>query len=235
MSALSDEEQLNSLKNNTKKYSSTVISGVLIALIAYSGWTYWQNKQQGEAQLQTAKVQQLMDQAATVDVKDDNAWNSLTKTADEIVKNYPDSVQAIQTQLMLAKLAFERNDYATAEKALIKVENAKVDDQGLIHVVKLRLAYSQLAQDKFDAALKSLSAVTDPAFKATADEARGDVYVAKNDIENAKKAYMSAWDGLLERQQERQILQIKLESVGVLVDDPEIERPVLEMKMDEPQ
>ena len=235
MSALSDEEQLNSLKNNTKKYSSTVISGVLIALIAYSGWTYWQNKQQGEAQLQTAKVQQLMDQAATVDVKDDNAWNSLTKTADEIVKKYPDSVQAIQTQLMLAKLAFERNDYATAEKALMKVENAKVDDQGLIHVVKLRLAYSQLAQDKFDAALKSLSAVTDPAFKATADEARGDVYVAKNDIENAKKAYMSAWDGLLERQQERQILQIKLESVGVLVDDPEIERPVLEMKMDEPQ
>ena len=235
MSALSDEEQLNSLKNNTKKYSSTVISGVLIALIAYSGWTYWQNKQQGEAQLQTAKVQQLMDQAATVDVKDDNAWNSLTKTADEIVKKYPDSVQAIQTQLMLAKLAFERNDYATAEKALIKVENTKVDDQGLIHVVKLRLAYSQLAQDKFDAALKSLSAVTDPAFKATADEARGDVYVAKNDIENAKKAYMSAWDGLLERQQERQILQIKLESVGVLVDDPEIERPVLEMKMDEPQ
>ncbi|WP_298142106.1 tetratricopeptide repeat protein [uncultured Acinetobacter sp.] len=235
MSALSDEEQLNSLKNNTKKYSSTVISGVLIALIAYSGWTYWQNNQQGEAQLQTAKVQQLMDQAAIVDVKDDNAWNSLTKTADEIVKNYPDSVQAIQTQLMLAKLAFERNDYATAEKALMKVENAKVDDQGLIHVVKLRLAYSQLAQDKFDAALKSLSAVTDPAFKATADEARGDVYVAKNDIENAKKAYMSAWDGLLERQQERQILQIKLESVGVLVDDPEIERPVLEMKMDEPQ
>lgn len=235
MSALSDEEQLNSLKNNTKKYSSTVISGVLIALIAYSGWTYWQNKQQGEAQLQTAKVQQLMDQAATVDVKDDNAWNSLTKTADEIVKNYPDSVQAIQTQLMLAKLAFERNDYATAEKALMKVENAKVDDQGLIHVVKLRLAYSQLAQDKFDDALKSLSAVTDPAFKATADEARGDVYVAKNDIENAKKAYMSAWDGLLERQQERQILQIKLESVGVLVDDPEIERPVLEMKMDESQ
>lgn len=235
MSALSDEEQLNSLKNNTKKYSSTVISGVLIALIAYSGWTYWQNKQQGEAQLQTAKVQQLMDQAATADVKDDNAWNSLTKTADEIVKNYPDSVQAIQTQLMLAKLAFERNDYATAEKALMKVENAKVDDQGLIHVVKLRLAYSQLAQDKFDAALKSLSAVTDPVFKATADEARGDVYVAKNDIENAKKAYMSAWDGLLERQQERQILQIKLESVGVLVDDPEIERPVLEMKMDEPQ
>ena len=233
MSALSNDEQLNSLKDNTKKYGSTVVSAVLVALIAYSGWTYWQNKKLGEAQLETAKVQQLMDQAATADLNDANAWNSLTKTADEIVKKYPDSAQAIQTQFMLAKLAYDQGSYAVAEKALKKVENSKIDDQGLVQLVKLRLAYSQLAQNKFDDALKSLTAVTEPAFKATADEARGDVYVAKNDVESAKKAYMSAWDALLERKQERQILQIKLESVGVLVDDPEVERPVLETQMDE--
>ncbi|WP_122900258.1 tetratricopeptide repeat protein [Acinetobacter sp. B51(2017)] len=233
MSALSDDEQLNSLKDNTKKYGSAVVSGVLVALIAYFGWTYWQKNQLAAAQLETAKVQQLMDQAASLDVKDANAWNSLTKTADEIVKKYPDSAQAIQTQFMLAKLAYDQGNYAAAEKALKKVEHSKVDDQGLIQLLKLRLAYSQLAQNKYDEALKSLSAVTDPAFKATADEAMGDVYVAKNDIAKAKKAYMSAWDALLERKQERQILQIKLESVGVLVDDPEIERPVLETQMDE--
>ena len=59
------------------------------------------------------------------------------------------------------------------------------------------------------------------------------MYVAKNDIENAKKAYQNAWNALLERQQERQILQIKLESVGVLVDDPDFERPILDTKVDE--
>ena len=52
-------------------------------------------------------------------------------------------------------------------------------------------------------------------------------------IENAKKVYQSAWDALLERKEERQILQIKLESVGVLVDDPEIERPILETQVEE--
>ena len=62
---------------------------------------------------------------------------------------------------------------------------------------------------------------------------KGDVYVAKNDIENAKKSYQAAWDALLERKQERQILQIKLESVGVLVDDPDFERPILETQVDE--
>jgi predicted negative regulator of RcsB-dependent stress response len=234
MSALSDDGQLDSLKDTTKKYGSSVLSGVLIALIAYFGWTYWQNKTLAEAQLETAKVQQLMDEAAAVDPNNTNALLALTKTADEIVKRAPDSAQAIQTQLLMAKLAYDKADYAGAEKALQKVAASKVDDAGLKQIVHLRLAYAQLAQNKYDEALKSLDAVNEAAFKATADEARGDVYVAKNEIENAQKAYQSAWDGLVERQQERQILQIKLESVGILVDDPEIERPVLELALEQP-
>ena len=46
----------------------------------------------------------------------------------------------------MAKLAYDKQDYAAAEKALQKVENSKVDDKGLVQVVKLRLAYAQLAQ-----------------------------------------------------------------------------------------
>ncbi|MDN5510765.1 tetratricopeptide repeat protein [Acinetobacter sp.] len=232
MNALSDEEQLDNLKSFTKKYGSAMMSGILIALIAFFGWEYWQKKNLAESQKQTAKVQQLMDDAKGAS-GDANAFNALSVTADKIVKEAPDSVQAIQTQLLMAKLAYDKADYAHAERALKKVENSKLDDAGLVQVVKLRLAYAQLAQKKYDDAIKTLAAVTDPAFKATADEARGDVYVAKNDIENAKKSYMSAWDALLERKQERQILQIKLESVGVLVDDPDVERPILETQVDE--
>ncbi|MCL6232072.1 MULTISPECIES: tetratricopeptide repeat protein [Acinetobacter] len=229
MSALSEEEQLDNLKSFAKKYGSAIVSGILIALIAFFGWEYWQKKTLAESQMQTAKVQQLMDdaQSATGD-----AFTQLSATADKIVKEAPDSPQAIQTQLLMAKLAYDKADYANAEKALKKVENSKVDDAGLVQLVKLRLAYAQLAQKKFDEALKTLEAVKEPAFQATADEARGDVYVAKNDIENAKKVYQSAWDALVERQEERQILQIKLESVGVLVDDPEIERPIIDTQVE---
>ena len=102
-----------------------------------------------------------------------------------------------------------------------------------MQIVKIRLADSQLAQKKYDEALKTLSNVSEPAFKATVDELRGDIYVAKKDVESARKAYQSAWNNVLERKQERQLLQIKLESVGVLVDDPEIERPILDTKVDE--
>lgn len=58
-------------------------------------------------------------------------------------------------------------------------------------------------------------------------------YVAKNDVAQARKAYQSAWDAIVARKQERQILQIKLESVGVLVNDPDIERPILKTQVDE--
>ena len=223
--SLSDEEQFDSLKSFAKKYGSAMISGILIALIAFFGWEYWQKRNLATSQTETAKVQQLMDEAnATAD--NPNALASITASADKLVKDDIDSVQAIQTQFVLAKLAYEKQDYAAAEKALKK-------DEGLIQVVKLRLADAQLAQNKYDEALKTLSGNVDPAFKATVEELRGDIFVAKKDIDSAKKEYQAAWDSLLERKQERQILQIKLESVGVLVEDPQIERPILETQVEE--
>ena len=230
--SVSDEEQLDQIKSFAKKYGSAMISGILIALIAFFGWEYWQKKNLAEAQSQTAKVQKLMDEAKAASGQP-NALATVSEAADKIVKDDADSVQAIQTQFILAKLAYDKQDYAAAEKALKKVENSKVKDAGLVQIVKIRLADSQLAQKKYDDALKTLSTVTEPAFKATADELRGDIYVAKKDNASARKAYQSAWDNLLERKQERQLLQIKLESVGILVDDPEIERPILDTKVDE--
>ena len=232
MSALSEEEQLEGLKSFTKKYGSSIVTGVLIALIAFFGWKWWDNKALAESQTNTARVQQIMDEMSAAE-GNDQAYQQLIATADKIFKEAPDSVQAIQTQMLLAKLAYDKEDYAGAEKALKKVEDSKVDDAGLIQIVKLRLGYAQLAQKKYDDALKSLSTVDEPTFKAMAEEARGDVYFAKNDRENAKKAYLSAWDDLVKNKQERPILQIKLQSLGVLVDDPEIERPVLDTQMDE--
>ena len=149
------------------------------------------------------------------------------------MKDNPDSVQAIQAQIVMAKVAYDKNDYALAERELKKVENSKIKDAGLLQVVKIKLADAQLAQKKFDEALKTLSAVNDPAFQASADELKGDIYVAKNDTENAKKSYQAAWNAVVERKQERQILQIKLESVGVLVEDPDLERPILATQVDE--
>ena len=155
MSAISDDEQLDSLKSFFKKYGSAMVTGVLIALIAFFGWEYWQKKTLAENQNETAKAQQLMDDAKAV-AGDPKASAALITSADKIVKDNPDSVQAIQAQIVMAKLAFDKNDYATAERELKKVENSKLKDAGLLQVVKIKLADTQLAQKKFDEALKTL-------------------------------------------------------------------------------
>ena len=232
MSGLSEEEQLDNFKSFSKKYGSAIVTIILIALIAFFGWQYWQKKNKAESQNRTAKVQQLMDSAAAAE-SDEQALNNLYLSANDIIKEAPNSVQAVQTELLLAKIAYDKQDYAKAEKSLKKIENSELNDEGLLQIVKLRLAYAQMAQNKYDEALNTLSAVKDPAFKATADEARGDVYVAKKDVAAAQKAYKSAWDQLVEMKKERQILQIKLESVGVLVEDPDLERPILATQVDE--
>ncbi|TCM63227.1 putative negative regulator of RcsB-dependent stress response [Acinetobacter calcoaceticus] len=232
MSAMTEEEQLDRLKSSFKKYGSTALSGVLIALIGFFGWQYWQKNNLAASQNQTARVQQFMDQANAAG-NNPNAYGTLAASADKIVQADPDSVQAVQSQMVMAKAAYDKGDYAAAERELQKVQNAKLKDAGLIAIVNMNLADAQLAQKKFDDALKTLALVTEPTFKATVEEARGDVFVAKKDIENAKKAYQSAWNTLVEQKEERQILQIKLESVGVLVDDPELERPIIQPPVDE--
>ncbi|MEB3767068.1 YfgM family protein [Acinetobacter sp. MD2] len=232
MTALTDDEQLDNFKSLTKKYGSAAVSGVLIALIAFFGWNYWQNKQLHRAQNETARVQQMMEQAQSM-TGDAKAYNQLAPLADTVIKKDQNSAQAVQAEFVMAKVAADQGNYVAAERELKKVQNIKLDDEGLLQLVNLRLAYVQTAQKKYDDALKTLALVTVPAFKASADEARGDIFVAKNDIANAKKAYQSAWDATIARKQERQILQIKLESVGVLVDDPNIERPILKTQVDE--
>ncbi|MCH7336440.1 tetratricopeptide repeat protein [Acinetobacter sp. NIPH 2699] len=230
--SLSDDEQFDQFKSFAKKYGSAIISGILIALIAFFGWEYWQKKTLAESQNQTAKVQKLMDEAQAISGQP-NAFETISEAADKIVKEDANSVQALQTQFLLAKLAYDKDDYVAAEKALKKVENSTVKDAGLVQIVKLRLADAQLAQKKYDEALKTLDKVVEPTFQATVDELRGDIFVAKKETESARKAYQSAWDSLIERKKERQLLQIKLESVGVLVDDPEVERPILDTNVDE--
>lgn len=232
MSAMSDEEQLDTAKSFFKKYGSTLLSAVLIALIAFFGWEYWKKKNLGEDQLRTAKLQLFLDDAKAAE-KDPKSTPMLVSSAEKILNEDPNSVHAIQTQFVMAKLAYEKKDYAQAERELKKVANSEIKDAGLKQIVQIRLADAQLAQKKYDEALKTLANVTEPAFQTTVEEARGDIYVAKNDLANAKKSYQSAWDNLTKNKEERQILQIKLESVGILVEDPEIERPILDIQMDE--
>ncbi|MFW1965119.1 hypothetical protein ACG91C_19410, partial [Acinetobacter baumannii] len=54
--SLSDEEHFDSLNSFDIKYVSAMISGILIALIAFFGWEYWQKRNLATSQTETSNV-----------------------------------------------------------------------------------------------------------------------------------------------------------------------------------
>lgn len=228
MSAVHDAEQLENAKAFFNSYGKPILLGVVIALAGYGGWTYWQNSQEADAQLNTVKIQKLINETSQID--DTTTLAGFVDTANQISKDSPNSVHAIQAQFIIADKAYQRKDYATAEQALAQVANSKNDDEGLVAIAKLRLANAQVAQEKYDDALAVLNGISVAEFKATAEERKGDIFVAKNDIESAKIAYQTAWDHFIQREdnQDSRLLRMKLESVGILVEAPVVELPVIQ-------
>lgn len=226
MTAMTDDEQKEQLKSFGKRYGSPIVTGVLLALAGFFGWQWYQKNNDVTSSNLTVQYQNLLNQSALA-ANDEASYKKVSTDANKLVAEHPDSVQAIQSQLLLAKLAFDKKDYVTASKILTQAKTSKIKDEGLSAIVSLHLAYSQTAQNQLDAALKTLDDIKVEAFIPSVSEAKGDIFVAQNKTEDAKKSYQQAWDILVKREQPRELLQIKLANLGVLVEDPKIESPVL--------
>lgn len=230
MSSVHEAQQIENIRNFMKGYGAWILSGVVIAAVGAGAWSYWQKQQHANNELHTATVQQLINDTQQADTT--TALSGFAGTADKITQDAPHSVQAILAQLVIADQAYQREDYAAAEKALMQVNTSNVKDDGLLAVVNVRLANAQFAQDKFDEALATLAKVKVSAFTPTVEERKGDIFVAKQDIESAKKAYQTAWESLVQREEDSPILRMKLESVGVVVEDVSIPSPILVTALD---
>lgn len=230
--SLTPQEQQEQLTSFSKKYGLSIAAGVVFALSGFFGWQYYQQNNQIKAYNHTVQLQNLMNLATIVNT-DPSAYNKIMTEGAKLVADDPNSAQAVQAQLLMAKLAFDKQDYATANKILTAAQSSKLDDEGLLSIVKLHLAYTQVAQKQLDAALKTLDNIKIEAFIPSVSEAKGDIYVLMNKNEEAKKAYQTAWDALLKRNQPRELLQIKLANLGVVVEMPTIESPINVSNQDE--
>ena len=224
---LSDEEQVERLKRWVKSYGSAALTGVLLALIAFFGWHYWEKRQENKSIASLNQYQKIVNDSEGA-MADKAAQSRFISNVQTLVKSDPNSIFAFQALLMQAKVTAAQGEWVSAEKALTQAVGLKVDDQGLINIAWLRLARVQTAQNKFDAALASLKNVSAPAFLASVDELRGDILVQKNDIKGAKVAYESAWAALVKRQQTRELLKVKMNAIGLIPTEISPPNPIRE-------
>ena len=180
-----EEQQVEALKDWWKQNGLAVIGGAVLgisALIGWRGWNWHQEKQATEASDIFAVVQEAANK------NDVSALQEQTKT---LRNNYASTPYASLAVLHQAKNQTEQGDIAAAEEGLRWVlKNSKQDT--VQNVARLRLARLLLADNKVDQAQVMVSGGMSDAYASLENEIRGDIFVAKGEIEQAKEAYDQA-------------------------------------------
>lgn len=201
-----EEEQLEQLKKWWEANQTSLIAGVVTALVLVTGWNMWQNHQTKQRSQASQMYQQMLESAAK-----DNS-ESTEKLAERLPTEFPSTAYSNYAHLQLAKVKVQKGDLEGA-KAVLKQAIQTADSEPLKHVARLRLIQLMLATGQYEQGLQLIAEV-DPAkaegFSASYDELQGDLYVALDRIDEARSAYQSA----IRTGQATPLTQFKLDDVA---------------------
>lgn len=208
---LEEQEQLESLKRWWKKHGNW-ITWVLIAVLGcyavYAYWGYYQRKQ-------TAQASQLYYEMQNAVMSDDN--ERALRVVKDTQEKFGRTAYAPMVTLVAAKMAYEENKVDVAKTQLQwVVDNAKQD--GYKAIARLRLAGILLDEKAYDEGLKLLSAGFPEPFVGLAEDRKGDFLVAQNKLDDARTAYRTALEKTSPDDPGRQLIQLKLEEIGIPPD-----------------
>lgn len=210
---LSEEEQIEALKRWWKDYGKTVVAAVAIGLGGFFSWNYYQDQKVEQAQARSAAFETLIS-TATEQGEDlsEQQLQQLQAVASELAQS--DSLYADFSELYLAKLAVEQDDLDKAAKHLQKVAAAG-SNEAVKDLAGLRLARVLAAKGDVDGALTILSAKPSGAYAAVYAEARGDILLNADRLQDAQTAYQHALASVGNEPMRRNILQLKLDNTRV--------------------
>ncbi|HVX00599.1 MAG TPA: tetratricopeptide repeat protein [Candidatus Babeliaceae bacterium] len=204
---MTEQEQIQQLKNWIKQYGLTILLGIVLALVITSGWHYYQGYKENKLIHASSVYDQMLSLRAQ------NNSNRAVVQAQKLLKNYPHTPYAQMAALMLARDATLKKNYPEAIQQLNWViDHSK--DKAIREIARLRIARVLITEKKPQEALDTLSKINDNNFNGFADEIRGDAYLALHDTNSARKAYEQALQELPNAEVTRPILQMKLDNLA---------------------
>lgn len=209
---LSEREQAEQLRHWLRENWIWLVAGVALTVGSYYGFRAWESRQASRA------VEAGQRFGAMLDAIGAGNRDQGLRIAGELTGEYAGTPYADQATLVLARLDVDSGDLAAAEKRLAAVAGASKDPDLRI-VARLRLARVQLAQGRYDDALKSLDAVATPAIDARVLELRGDVRLAQGEPAAALAEWRKAKDAAASDpaagpQVDMELLQLKIDELG---------------------
>lgn len=187
------ERVLAWLRNN----GAALVVGIVLGLGAIFGWKWWQQERLEGRIAASADYQEAIAPLAAGDAA----------RAAPLVAAIDEAPYATLAALRMAKAQAEAGNGAAAIDTL---KAARPDDPALAAIVQLRLARLLVDAGRAEEAIALLADADRPAVH----ELRGDAEASLGRRDAARAAYAQALEGLDEASPQRQLLEIKLVSVG---------------------
>lgn len=203
---LTEQEQVQQLKNWIKQYGLTVLLGIAVALLTTYGWRYWQNYKNHILEEASRLYDEMLVQNA------ENHIEPATAKANLLINKYPKTPYATMAALMLGRYASAKDPKAASTQFNWVITHSK--DPSIREIARIRLARLRINENKPEDALSLLNTVDDNNFISLIDEIRGDAFYSQHNFKAAKESYQLALQALPASTLSRPILKMKLNNVS---------------------
>jgi len=181
---LTEEEQLERLKQWMKKYGWSIFWGLVFGIGLMFSWQYWRAYQSKQRENASEAYQQLV-------LTLQNDPDDFSQKAQQLVEKYPKSPYATLGQLLLAQQAVNSQQWDIAIEHLAWVEEHS-NNVIFKQLAQVRHARLLLLHKQYEAALILLQKTDDPSFFAVAQEVTGDILLEQGNVQAARQAYQQA-------------------------------------------
>ncbi len=219
MSNLTEEQQVEQLKEWWKDNGTPLIIGAVLGLSGFFGYRYWTEQQIAYQESASNLYVQVTEQLEGTDK------TKLAEAANEVKGKFPDSSYAILSAFHLAKIAVDEKDLDKAVTELNWVLNNHAGNE-LSNIAKIRLARILIAQEKAEQALPLLEFDNESGYFEVASMVKGDALLALGQKPEALEAYQAA-DNLGQSTSSHPTLKLLIEELAAadrVVDDSPAEQ-----------
>lgn len=204
---LTEQEQIELLKNWIKQYSLVILAGVVLAVVAIFSWRSWQQRQTRILTHASSHYDLMLTKRAQND-----SVGTVTQSQ-KLLEHYPKTAYGQMAAFMLAREAVIKHNYPEAQTQLnwvIKHSNIP----SLRQIARLRLARILITLQKPEEGIKVLKKIDDKSFNGLIAEVKGDAYLAMKNPSLARDAYQQALSDLPNAETIRPLLQMKYDNLA---------------------
>lgn len=207
-------EQEERVKRWIKEYGTAIVLGVVLAIGGIFGFRQWLSYQSSQSQV-ASEHYTLVQEAIQADRLEDALSEYETLKSDYPRQGYT----ALAALLVGGALVDAGRDEDAMDAFRLVLDQG--DAESLEPVARLRLARLLMAAERHDDALALLPEPPPTGFEAAWAEVRGDVHLARDEIDAARTAYQDALDQMPANAGNSRLLQMKLDSLGGGASDTE--------------